>query len=741
MAEPNPSQASDAPKSSATHALASDAGAGGIGSLADRLATAGKDSGSRSGAKADSQEAKAGSKSEKTTDAAAQANAIGDDEAKALFAEFDKAITAGNADGICAAMYYQATIDKAFHGTELPKAAMLSFSRGIMEAFGGPNGMPAHLAGRIAGGEKYHLVRTRKILGLPTALYRHFDTKNRMGYSEFIAGPDADGKAKILDVYQYYGNEYESDQLRRAIISEAARRDPEYAKTLTEEQRQWAQHEKEIEEIGRNFEEEHYDEVIAGYDKLPEVLRKNRHLLNFRIGAVKKQRNLCDALVKLYREKYPGDRGLDGAMPAYLATGDHWDEAIAAVDAFDHNLGGDPYLDALRANFQLQKGDFALAKKLIANAATVEPDDKLVKDVKKQVGDFDKDLAGGSASDGPAAPPAKGAEAKEFAAEFLKLVAAGDADAVGKCLDAASFYRRASARIEVPHRLRLGIEAGFRTMEINHFTSVFKIDHDASDRGGSFSLLHLHVRGDDHCAMFRQIFPSGGFRYLDCVLVHDADGSVRVADYMELDFGMMASQMDAYALAETVRKNKAHLDDDDTKSSDSHPEPDDPKTLAGAVEKMRQMLGAGREQDVPAMYDKLTTEWQQDQAVMVLRLLAARHVKGAVYEKALRDYRKAFPDAPNVNVLAIDFFLEGKQPDRAISCVRAVNSEFATSIGTEDPYLDVICAEACISKKDLAGAKRARAKPSTPIPRSTAATRSCWNSRSTKRNIAKRSSY
>ena len=187
---------------------------------------------------------------------------------------------------------------------------------------------------------------------------------------------------------------------------------------MTEEQRLYSEHEKEIEELARNFDDEKYEDVIIGYDKLPQILRESRRLLPLRIGATHKKKHLCDGLVKLFRDKYPGDHGLDGAMPGYLATGDHWKEALAAIDLFDHNLGGDPYLDAQRAGFQLQMGNFALAKKLIANAAKVEPDDKLVKDVQKEVGVFDKDLAGESASDGPAAPPAAGAEAKEFVAAF-----------------------------------------------------------------------------------------------------------------------------------------------------------------------------------------------------------------------------------------------------------------------------------------------------------------------------------
>ena len=113
-----PAPASAAAKSSATHGLASDAGAGGLGSLADVFARAGKDSGRGAGKKSDNHPGKAGAKSEKPAEAAVQADSIGDDVAKAFFAEFDKAITSGSSDGIRAAMFYQATIHKALHGIE-----------------------------------------------------------------------------------------------------------------------------------------------------------------------------------------------------------------------------------------------------------------------------------------------------------------------------------------------------------------------------------------------------------------------------------------------------------------------------------------------------------------------------------------------------------------------------------------------------------------------------------------------
>ena len=104
-----------------------------------------------------------------------------------------------------------------------------------------PHGRPR------SGEKKYHLVRTRKILGRPTALYRNFDTKNRMGYSEFIAGPDADGKARSSTSIITATTNTNPKSVAAQIISQAARENAEFAKTLTEEQRLYSEHEKEIE--------------------------------------------------------------------------------------------------------------------------------------------------------------------------------------------------------------------------------------------------------------------------------------------------------------------------------------------------------------------------------------------------------------------------------------------------------------------------------------------------------------
>ena len=198
-------------------------------------------------------------------------------------------------------------------------------------------------------------------------------------------------------------------------------------------------------------------------------------------------------------------------------------------------------------------------------------------------------------------------------------------------------------------------------MESKCFASVFKIGRDELDHGASYSLLRLHVRGDDHCAMFRHISQGGGFRYVDCVLVHDADGNVRIADYMELEMGMMESQLDSYMLIEEVRKNKDHMEDDNkSPPGPSSPETEDPKTLAGVVERMREMHNTGRDQDALAYYGKLRTEWQKDQAVMVYRLRPRGASKATLTTRPCAEYYKTFPDAINFNALAIEYYQDAR---------------------------------------------------------------------------------
>jgi predicted Zn-dependent protease len=48
---------------------------------------------------------------------------------------------------------------------------------------------------------------------------------------------------------------------------------------------------------------------------------------------------------------------------------------LTCIDGLDRTVGGDPYLDVLRGEVYLKKGDFAAAKQFAHKAAEAEPDE------------------------------------------------------------------------------------------------------------------------------------------------------------------------------------------------------------------------------------------------------------------------------------------------------------------------------------------------------------------------------
>jgi predicted Zn-dependent protease len=70
---------------------------------------------------------------------------------------------------------------------------------------------------------------------------------------------------------------------------------------------------------------------------------------------------------------YPDDPCVDLLTIDRLILGGRWKDAIAAFDRIDRVVGGDPYIDDLRANVHLRAGDPDMARKLARRAIDRDP--------------------------------------------------------------------------------------------------------------------------------------------------------------------------------------------------------------------------------------------------------------------------------------------------------------------------------------------------------------------------------
>jgi tetratricopeptide (TPR) repeat protein len=127
--------------------------------------------------------------------------------------------------------------------------------------------------------------------------------------------------------------------------------------------------------------------------------------------------------------------------------------------------------------------------------------------------------------------------------------------------------------------------------------------------------------------------------------------------------------------------------------------------LAAAWSEMTKRTKAGEYQEALDISRALPERLKQEKVVLFMRIQAARHLKGEPYDEAVRAYRKAFPNEPNMDLIMIDAYHAHKLFDRELASIDGLDR---TVDG--DPYLDAIRGRVYVCKGDLAAAKRCARK-------------------------------
>ena len=81
-----------------------------------------------------------------------------------------------------------------------------------------------------------------------------------------------------------------------------------------------------------------------------------------------------DEAVRAYRKEFPHELNLDLIMIDAYFEHKLFDRVLACIDGLDRSVGGDPYLDAFRANTHLKQGDLDAARRCREKAIEAEPD-------------------------------------------------------------------------------------------------------------------------------------------------------------------------------------------------------------------------------------------------------------------------------------------------------------------------------------------------------------------------------
>jgi tetratricopeptide (TPR) repeat protein len=184
-----------------------------------------------------------------------------------------------------------------------------------------------------------------------------------------------DGEIRIVKMYVYLAAETMAKILRRAFLAAVASESRTLLERLQGKESDFVKHIAETQAMTAAVQNGQPQRAIAIYRKLPLSLQKDKSLLLIRYrAAAELQDDEYTKAMDDFRKYHPDDPCIDIiCVDAHFQDGE-FDEALACVDRLDEAVGGDPYLELIRANVCIQDEDYDGARKLAHKALEAEED-------------------------------------------------------------------------------------------------------------------------------------------------------------------------------------------------------------------------------------------------------------------------------------------------------------------------------------------------------------------------------
>ncbi len=273
----------------------------------------------------------------------------------------DTSLVRGDSAALVAAIDDVTLTDRIVGNMNLNKSDRDSL-RGLVNGL-----VPALVAGWVRAnswGSSMRYLRTNWNDGSPRAIFRHVTFAGELEYVEFILCTDTEGRVRVCDQYNHYGDGLLSPVVQRYVRSATTGFTERLFRGLLrvdESQTRWADSLRPLLRHERN------EEVLRSYDTIPAADRDRWNVQAIRLRAAKA---LGDSLYKpalayaygLFKDK----PGYELLALRYLRAFGKYDSALAAIERIEKSVGGDPYLDVERGWIHGLKEDLETGRKYVA---------------------------------------------------------------------------------------------------------------------------------------------------------------------------------------------------------------------------------------------------------------------------------------------------------------------------------------------------------------------------------------
>lgn len=280
----------------------------------------------------------------------------------------EKTISRGDPRFMLEHMDYPQMLKLAREKLSIPHSDIVELEKRMKDA-----GMPAALARELQFGAQFCFVRLRELNGEWRALYRLLG-RDGVQYHELILRTNEQREIRIADAYSHHSGARVSEWVYRFMLPLAAQQNKQFAATLSADEQVFAEHINAIAGMQDLMLNARYREALSSYEVMPEGLKRQRDVAVMRIACAKQagQAEYAEAL-KDFCKRFEGDPHTDLALLKAYVVLKQDDLAFKAIDRFEKTIGGEAYIDQIRAFMYYRREDYTKARTHARKALEADP--------------------------------------------------------------------------------------------------------------------------------------------------------------------------------------------------------------------------------------------------------------------------------------------------------------------------------------------------------------------------------
>lgn len=300
-----------------------------------------------------------------------------DEECLAFAKKIEQLVNAGDLQGFAVQLNLDAMIERSIGDIDGVDEVRRGFIKGIQESFKESHGLGGQIISQVAEGGSYNFLRIQEKENQKRVLFRLLNPGNGgVNYHDWILGKRKDGVVCGVDMYIYLSAESLSTTLRRGFLPLAAKASKSIFEKLSSTDNDFLKHMDKFLRLTEAMQKGKSEQVLQIYRSLPASLQKDKNILLLRIhAAMNLDEKIYIAALEDFRKYHPTDPCVDMLYIDVNVCRENFVEAFACIDRLDESVGGDPYLNLMRANLKLQQEDVEAARNLATQA--IEDDGSL----------------------------------------------------------------------------------------------------------------------------------------------------------------------------------------------------------------------------------------------------------------------------------------------------------------------------------------------------------------------------